>query len=40
MRERTLITMINGYGQYIIFWLFIRSPVFTRASKVTELNFY
>ena len=24
---------------HIIFWLFIRSPVFTRAKKVTELSF-
>ena len=28
------------YGQNIIFGLFIRFPVFTRANKVTELSFY
>ena len=38
-KTQTLITMINAYGQYIIFWLFIRLPVFTRANKVTELSF-
>ena len=31
--------MINAYGQYILFWLFIRLPVFTRANKVTEKSF-
>ena len=29
----------NAYEQYIIFWLFIQLPVFTRANKVTELSF-
>ena len=30
--------MINAYEEYILFYLFIRLPVFTRANKVTELS--
>ena len=30
---------MNAYGEYIIFWLFIRPPVFTLANKVTKLSF-
>ena len=32
-------TMINTYGQHIIFWLFIWLPVFTWTNKVSELCF-
>ena len=31
--------MINAYEEYILFYLFIRLPVFTQANKVTELDF-